>query len=95
MIVIGPLRAPSVLLMRQIEESLCWTSVLYLGVKGIALQLVLALELPGVHLVHRQLVFSSFKDLGLINLITSGELGTQVPSHCNQKPHQQLLQKWT
>ena len=44
-----------------------FNSILYLGVKGIALQLVLALELPGVHLLHRQLVLGSLEDISLIH----------------------------
>ena len=42
--------------------------VYYLGVKRVALQLILALELPGVRLVHRQTVLGSLEDLGFIHL---------------------------
>ena len=62
-----------------------FNSILYLGVEGVALQLVLALELPGVHLLHRQLVLGSLEDLGLINLVktASREVVGEVSGHCD------------
>ena len=41
----------------------------YLGVKGISLQFVLALELPSVRLGHPQGVFIPLKDLSLVNFL--------------------------
>ena len=43
----------------------------YLGIKWVALQLILALELPCVSLVHCQPVFSSLEVFSLINFLNS------------------------
>ena len=61
------------------------------------LQLVLALELPGIGLGHCQGVFSSLKDLSLVNLIqsTPGEVSNfdqgPEPGCINQQPRQPWL----
>ena len=43
----------------------------YLSVERVLLQLILALELPGVSLVHVQSVLSSLEDLSLVHLLNS------------------------
>ena len=54
------------------SEGICYLGVKsYLGIERVALQLILALELPGVSLVHGQSVLSSFKDFGLVHLLNS------------------------
>ena len=44
----------------------------YLGVKGVPLQLVVALELQRVGLSHRQVVLRPLKDLGLVHFQVVG-----------------------
>ena len=56
----------------------------YLCVERIVLQLILALELPGVSLVHGQSVFSSLKDLGFINLSNSTPGKASFPADRHQ-----------
>ena len=57
---------------------------MYLGVKRVTLQPVVALELPGVSLVHGQSVLSSLKDLGLVNLIKSTPGEVSLSAHCHK-----------
>ena len=43
------------------------TILIYLGVKGIAFQLILALERPGVSLVHSQFILIALEDFDFIH----------------------------
>ena len=57
--------------------------LIYLGVKGIALQLILTLERPGVSLVHGQTILSSVKDLDFVHFLKSwpGEVALSCDRH--------------
>ena len=59
----------------------------YLCIKGIALQLILALERPGVSLVHGQVILSSLEDLDFVHFLKfwPGEVALSCDCHiCRQ-----------
>ena len=51
---------------------------IYLGVKGVTLQLIFALD---VSLVHGQSVVGSLKDLGFVNFVKSTPGEVSIPTH--------------
>ena len=55
----------------------------HLGVKGVALQHILTLECPGVSLVHRQSILSSFENLSFVQLLNRrpGEVALSRDCH--------------